>query len=62
MPILIVASRPYLGAGGLDLGFEATGFKVQAACEFDRFACETLRHNRRWKLFEDDIHNVSSPD
>ncbi len=50
----------YSGAGGLDLGFEAAGFRVQAAVEFDKWACETLRQNRKWKLFEDDIHNIPS--
>jgi len=50
----------YSGAGGLDLGFEAGGFKVQAAVEFDKWACKTLRQNRSWRLFEDDIHNVPS--
>jgi DNA (cytosine-5)-methyltransferase 1 len=52
----------YSGAGGLDLGFEAAGFAVQAAVEFDRWSCETLRRNRRWKIFEADIKAVESDD
>jgi len=51
----------YTGAGGLDLGLEAAGFKVGVAVEFASKACETLRANRRWSLIEGDIHNVSSP-
>jgi DNA (cytosine-5)-methyltransferase 1 len=50
----------YTGAGGLDLGLEAAGFEVGAAVEWDGKACETLRANRRWPLFEGDIHTLSS--
>lgn len=35
----------YTGAGGLDLGLEAVGFRIAVAVEMDRHACETLRHN-----------------
>lgn len=50
----------YTGAGGLDLGFEAAGFETAAAIEFDKWACQTLRHNRNWPVFEQDIHEVTS--
>lgn len=51
----------YTGAGGLDLGLEAAGFETIAAVEFDKWACETLRHNRQnWNVVEQDIHDVSS--
>ena len=50
----------FSGAGGLDLGFEAAGFEVSATVEMDRWACETLRANRPWRLIERDIHDVSS--
>ena len=50
----------YTGAGGLDLGLEAAGFKVGAAIEFESKACETLRANRRWSVVEADIHDVTS--
>jgi DNA (cytosine-5)-methyltransferase 1 len=51
----------YTGAGGLDLGLEAAGFHTTVAVEFDRWACETIRHNRpTWYLFENDIHDVKS--
>lgn len=51
----------YTGAGGLDLGFEAAGYKTQVAIEMDPHACATLRHNRpEWALIERDIHSVSS--
>lgn len=50
----------YTGAGGLDLGLEAAGFEVGIAVEKDGKACQTLRANRRWPLFEGDIHDLSS--
>lgn len=50
----------FTGAGGLDLGLEATGFKVAAAVEFNAKACDTLRANRRWNVFQSDIHEVAS--
>jgi DNA (cytosine-5)-methyltransferase 1 len=50
----------YTGAGGLDLGLEAAGFKLGAAVEFDAKACDTLRANRKWHVLNADIHEVSS--
>lgn len=50
----------YTGAGGLDLGLEAAGFRVGVAVELDARACETLRANRRWTMVNDDIHTVTS--
>ena len=51
----------YTGVGGLDLGFEAAGFRTAVAVEVDSMACQTIRLNRpAWKLIERDIHAVSS--
>ncbi len=50
----------YTGAGGLDLGFEAAGFETAVAVEIDKWACKTIRHNRDWPVFEEDIHDVTS--
>lgn len=36
----------FSGAGGLDLGFEAAGFKTVVAVEIDKSCCETLKANR----------------
>nr|WP_010133139.1 DNA cytosine methyltransferase [Microbulbifer agarilyticus] len=52
----------FTGAGGLDLGLEAAGFETAVAVEMDKWACQTLRANRDWPVFEDDIHNVTSED
>lgn len=42
----------FTGCGGIDLGFEAAGFKHVAAFEFNELFCKTLRQNRpEWKIF-----------
>jgi DNA (cytosine-5)-methyltransferase 1 len=46
----------YTGAGGLDFGFEAAGFRTCVAVEFDQDCCRTLRANRSWPVIEKDIH------
>jgi DNA (cytosine-5)-methyltransferase 1 len=51
----------YTGAGGLDLGLEAAGFRTGVAVEFDHWCAKTIQANRaRWNVIEDDIHAVSS--
>lgn len=48
----------FTGAGGLDFGFEAAGFRTAVALEIDSRCCATLRHNRKWPLIERDIAAV----
>lgn len=36
----------FSGAGGLDIGFEAAGFKTVVAVEIDEACCDTLRTNK----------------
>ena len=51
----------FSGAGGLDYGFEAAGFKTAVTLEMDRDCCATLRANgRNWPVIEDDVFNVTS--
>jgi site-specific DNA-cytosine methylase len=46
----------FTGAGGLDLGIEAAGFKIVGCIESDPIARKTIRKNRpQWKLFPGDI-------
>lgn len=52
----------FSGAGGLDYGMEAAGFRTGAALEMDHDCCETLRANRRWPVFERSIFDVPTPD
>ncbi len=48
----------FSGAGGMDYGFEAAGFKTRVAVEFDHDCCETLRRNRPFQVIERDILQV----
>ena len=50
----------FSGAGGLDYGFEAAGFRTAVAIEMDADCCNTLRANREWPVIERDIHSVTS--
>lgn len=46
----------FSGAGGMDVGFKAAGFKIIAANEMDKHACDTFRANHpETELFEGDI-------
>lgn len=48
----------FTGCGGMDLGFEAVGFKHTAAFEFNEIFCKTLRVNRpTWKVFGPPFQN-----
>lgn len=48
----------FSGAGGMDVGFKAAGFKVVAANEMDSYACKTFRANHpETELLEGDIEN-----
>jgi DNA (cytosine-5)-methyltransferase 1 len=49
----------YTGAGGLDYGFEAVGFRTAVAVEFDDVCVKTLKRNRpSWPVIQDDINRV----
>jgi DNA (cytosine-5)-methyltransferase 1 len=53
----------FAGAGGLGMGIELAGFKPVAVVEWDRWACDTIRENRKrgfplvkdWPLWEGDV-------
>lgn len=49
----------FAGGGGLALGMEAAGLNTIFLNEVDKYACETLRHNRpEWNVVEGDISKV----
>lgn len=48
----------FTGCGGMDLGFEAVGFRNVAGFEFNELFCKTLRRNRpKWQIFGPPIHS-----
>ncbi len=49
------------GAGGQALGLEQAGFSHLALVEYERLACQTLRHNRpHWAVVEGDVRAFSA--
>jgi DNA (cytosine-5)-methyltransferase 1 len=47
----------FSGCGGFCEGIEHSGFDIKVAVEWDKFACETYRHNfPKVPLFEGDVH------
>lgn len=50
----------FAGAGGLALGLEKAGLKCTVLNEMDKYACATLRKNRKnWNVLEGDIKDFN---
>ncbi len=45
----------FSGAGGLDLGFEKSGFNVVVANKYDKMILETYEKNHKTKFIKRDI-------
>lgn len=52
----------FCGAGGVGLGFMQAGFDVIWACDFDKYAVETYRHNVGNHVVQADIKTLTSKD
>ena len=50
----------FSGCGGLDFGFEAAGYGVRCANDYDKYSCETLRLNRRENVLNAPIEEVAT--
>lgn len=56
----------FVGAGGLGIGASAAGFRPVAVIDWDRWACDTIRENKKrrlapfskWKVIEDDVSGI----
>lgn len=60
MAAKFTAVSVFSGAGGLDYGFEAAGFKTVFATDFDPDCCQTLRSNRpAWNIWEGPVSDLS---
>jgi DNA (cytosine-5)-methyltransferase 1 len=49
----------FSGAGGLDIGLQAAGFRIALAVERDTVCCETLRANHTWKVVEKELEDTT---
>lgn len=53
----------FAGAGGLALGLEKAGFQTLGLVEWDKTACQTLKHNRpQWNVICADIREFAQKD
>ncbi len=50
----------FSGAGGLDLGFEKSGFNIVLANEYDKTIWDTYEKNHTAYLIKEDIRNIDS--
>jgi DNA (cytosine-5)-methyltransferase 1 len=50
----------FSGAGGLDYGFEAAGYRTVLAVDADHDCCDALRNSRAWRVHEADVTQVRS--
>jgi DNA (cytosine-5)-methyltransferase 1 len=49
----------FAGAGGLALGMEYAGLESVALIEIDKYACDSLKHNRPgWNVVNEDVRNI----
>ena len=52
----------FSGCGGLDFGFEAAGYGIRFANDYDKYSCETLRLNQVDNVVHALIEELSTSD
>ena len=52
----------FSGVGGIELGFEKSGFEIVWANEIDKNSCITYRNNFSHTLYEKDIKDLNGKD
>lgn len=52
----------FCGAGGFDLGFIQAGFEITGACDFDKYAVESYRHNIGEHVQQADVSKMKGED
>jgi len=50
----------FSGIGGLDYGIEAAGFQNIGCVEFDAHACQNLRLNTNWPVYQADVTQIDA--
>jgi DNA (cytosine-5)-methyltransferase 1 len=58
-PTRRIAVGLFAGAGGLDIGLQAAGFRIALAVECDAICCETLRANHSWTVIGQDLGAIT---
>lgn len=50
----------FTGAGGLDYGFDLSGFRISVCVEMDKDCCKTIENSRNWPMIHKDIHKTTT--
>jgi len=54
---MLTSVELFAGAGGLGVGLERAGFRHRAVIERDQWACDTIRRNTDWPLYQGDVRD-----
>ena len=54
---MLTSVELFAGAGGLGLGLARAGFRSRAVVEWNQWACDTIRRNTDWPLYQGDVRH-----